>query len=119
MALNQKRSELTPPNETGVFLSALCLWILIGLLGAVLFYGIQSGPMTAGRGTVLLGLYIIIWGFMYLASYYFSHKAIFFRVLIWHCEHASVPAGRKMAFFYFLLAFIIGFAALLSGLGII
>ncbi len=119
MALNEKRSKPTPPNETGVFLSNLCLWILIGLLGAAIFYGIQSGPTSDGRSTVLLGLYIMVLGFMYLASYYFSHKAIVFRVLIWHCEHASVPAGRKMAFFYFLLAFVIGFATLLSGLGII
>lgn len=119
MAFNQKSTKNTPPDETGVFLSGLCLWILIGLLGVVIFYGIQSDPMSAGRGTVLLGLYIMVLGFMYLASYYFSHKAVFFRVLIWHCEHASVPAGRKMAFFYFLLAFIIGLATLLGGLGII
>ncbi len=119
MALNEKRSNHTPPNETGVFLSGLCLWILIGLLGLVIFYGIQSDPMSAGRGTVLMGLYIMVLGFMYLASYYFSHKALFLRVLMWHCEHASVPAGRKMAFFYFLLAFVIGLATLLSGLGII
>ncbi len=119
MKMNEKRSKNTPPNETGVFLSGLCLWILIGLLGAVIFYRNQPEPMSTGRGTVLLGLYIMVWGFMYLASYYFSHKAIFFRVLIWHCEHASAPAGRRMAFFYFLLAFIIGFAILLGGLGVI
>ena len=119
MALNEIKAKETPPDEKGVFLSGLCLWILIGLLGAVIFYGMQSDPMSAGRSTVLLGVYIMVLGLMYLASYYFSQKAVFFRVLIWHCEHASVPAGIKMAFFYFLLAFVIGFATLLSGLGII
>ena len=66
----------------------------------------------------LLGLYIMAWGFMFLASYYFGHKSFFLRALVWVCEHFSYPRGRKMAFFYFALAFGLGLMALLAGLGI-
>ncbi|MCL2523329.1 MAG: hypothetical protein FWF17_01885 [Betaproteobacteria bacterium] len=64
----------------------------------------------------MLGLYILAWGFMFLASYYFSHKTFFFRALIWVCEHFSCPASRKMAFFYFAIAVAIGGSSLFSGI---
>ena len=106
------------PNERGYLLSAVLIGILAALLVAAQQAGFEAGPVKAGRGTVLLRLYVMAWGCMFLASYYFSHKSFFLRALVWVCEHFSYPRSRKMAFFYFALAFGLGFMALLAGLGI-
>ena len=56
---------------------------------------------------------------MFLASYYFSQKTFFLRGLMWICEHFSNPRGKKMAFFYFALATVLGLVLVLKGLGVI
>ena len=109
----------TPKNETGFLLSLALVGLLVALLVAVLAVGVNSGPIQPGPRGILLGLYIMVWGCMFLASYYFSHKSFFLRGLVWICEHISYPASRKMAFFYFLLAFGVGTMALLAGMGIV
>ena len=107
-----------PANETGLLLSLVLIGLLLVLLIAALVGGIRPGTLQRGAGGVLLGLYLIAWGCMFLASYYFSHKSFFLRALIWVCENFSHPAGRKMAFFYFALAVVLGTLSLLAGLGI-
>ena len=87
--------------------------------GQVLQVDIEPGPIRPGAGSVLLGLYVLAWGFMFLASYFFSHKTFFFRGLIWVCEHLSFPASRKMAFFYFVLTLFIGGLTVLKGLALL
>jgi hypothetical protein len=114
----QSPSTSVPPKEPGYLLSAALIGILVALLWSAEEAGLQSGPVRPGRGTVLLGLYVMAWGFMFLASYYFSHKSIFLRALVWVCEHFSWPRSRKMAFFYFALASGLGSMAVLSGLGL-
>ena len=112
-------SSTDSPNEPGILLGMTLIAFLCVLLVGALYFGFEPGPIRPGIGSVLLGLYIMAWGVMFLASYYFSHKTFFLRGLIWLCEHLSAPAGRKMAFFYFALAFFLGGAGLLAGLGII
>lgn len=111
-------SSASPENEPGYLLSFALIGVLATLLYAAERAGIEQGPVKVGRGTVLLGLYIMAWGCVFLASYFFGHKSFFLRALVWVCEHASYPRTRKMAFFYFLLAFGLGFMALLAGLGL-
>jgi len=106
-------------NEPGVALGVLLIALLAGLLISVLATGFHTGPLRPGTNTVLLGIYIMAWGSMFLASYFFSHKTFFLRALIWVCEHWSHPKGRGMAFFYAALALLLGFVAVLSGLGVI
>ncbi|KAB7768789.1 hypothetical protein CKY51_08460 [Xanthomonas maliensis] len=89
------------------------------LLVSSLLAGLKPGPMRTGSSTVLLGLYLMAWGAMFLASYFYSHKTFFFSALIWVCEHCSSPRGRGMAFFYAALAFGLGGVITLSGLGLI
>jgi hypothetical protein len=91
--------------------------VLVALLVAALKTQPPHGEPQSPISSIALGLYIIAWGCMFLASYYFSHKAFFFRGLIWVCEHFSRPRSRKMAFFYFALATALGGASLISGLG--
>jgi hypothetical protein len=104
------------PKERGILLGSTLIAFLCALLAGSLHFGVEPGPIRPG---VLLGLYIMAWGAMFLAGYYFSHKTFFLRGLIWVCEHLSAPAGRKMAFFYSALAFCLGGAGLLAGLGLI
>jgi len=109
----------SPPKESGYFLGTILIAGLVVLLVAVLQVDIEPGPIRPGAGSVLLGLYVLAWGFMFLASYFFSHKTFFFRGLIWVCEHLSFPASRKMAFFYFVLTLFIGGLTVLKGLALL
>lgn len=106
-------------NEPGVALGVGLISVLVVLLVATLASGIEAGPIRPGPSGVFLGLYLMAWGAMFLASYFFSHKTFFLRGLIWVCEHWSSPKGRGMAFFYAALAMLLGGLAVLSGLGLI
>jgi len=106
-------------NEPGHLLGFASIGLLVLLLVAAFQSGIETGPIRPGTGTVLLGVYVMAWGFMFLASYFYSHKSFFFRALIWVCERLSFPASRAMALFYFVLAFVVGGATILAGLGLL
>ncbi len=106
-------------NEPGVVLGVLLIALLVGLLISVLATGFHTGPLRPGINTVLLGIYIMAWGAMFLASYFYSHKTFFFRALIWVCENWSHPKGRRMALFYAAIAILFGCVSILSGFGIV
>jgi hypothetical protein len=112
---DRQRKDL--PNEPGYVLSVVLIGVLVALLYAVEASDLEPGPVKPGSGTVLLGAYVFAWGCMFLASYFFSHKSFFLRALAWVCEHLSYPRSRKMAFFYFALASLLGGAAILTGVG--
>jgi hypothetical protein len=115
---NSDHTEGASP-EPGYLLGFASIGLLAFLLIAALLAGVETGPIRPGAGTVLLGLYVMAWGLMFLASYFYSHKSFFFRALIWVCERFSFPASRKMALFYFVLAFAVGGAATLAGFGLL
>jgi hypothetical protein len=104
------------PNEKGLALGISIILILIILGCSPLFFGFELGPIKNGPSSILTGIYLQLWGVLFLLSYYFSHKTFFFRALMWVCENFSSPRGRKMAFFYFALSFLLGTVALLRGL---
>ena len=105
-------------NEAGVALGITIILVLVILLIASLFSGFKLGPVEEGSTAVFTGIYLQVWGILFLLSYYFSHKTFFLRGLIWICENFSSPRGRKMAFFYFFLAFALGTIGFLKGIGI-
>jgi hypothetical protein len=119
MNISTVPSPPTIPNEPGYVLGASLIGLLLVLFIACIAFEPSPGRLHAGFGTVLLGVYILTWGVMFLAAYYFSHKSFFLRGLIWVCEHLSHPAGRKMAFFYFALAAFLGSMGVLKGLGVV
>jgi hypothetical protein len=95
-------------------------WLIIGVLVVFQAWGFAMWLPAAheSRTTfILTGLYLQLWGLLFLAAYFFPHKTFFFRGLIWLCEHFSHPRGKGMAFFYCALAFLLGTMALLRGLG--
>lgn len=108
-----------PQNEKGLGLGLLIILSLVALVVSPLFFGFEAGPMKEGTATTLTGVYLQLWGVLFLLSYYFPHKTFFFRGLMWICKNFSIPKGREMAFFYFILAFSIGTIAVLKGTGII
>ncbi len=112
-------NQETKQNESGYLLGAVLIGILVALLMGASSAGVETGPVKPGLGSTLVGIYFMAWGAMFLASYYYSHKSFFFRALIWVCEHLSFPPGRKMAFFYFFLAFGLGGVGTLKGLGVL
>ncbi len=118
MKVTSSPTESVSP-EPGYLLGFALIGLFVVLLIAALLAGVETGLVHPGPGSVLLGLYVMAWGFMFLASYFYSHKSFFFRALIWVCEHCSVPARRKMALFYFALAFVLGGIATLQGLGLL
>ena len=93
--------------------------VIAGLLGLLFVMGLPSGDTLKDPANAVLGIYLMFWGLLFLASYYYSHKCFFLRGLIWICEHFSRPSGRWMAFFYFAVAFGIGGWLLVVGLGVI
>jgi len=96
-------------------------WLItIGALAFLVWVGLLL-PLGADRSTELLVMGAYLWGFglLFLLAYFFENEALIFRWLIWVCEHFSWPSSRRMAFFYFGLAAILGSGAFLEGLGLI
>ncbi len=106
-------------NEKGLALGVSIIAIFVILMIAPFYFGYEPGPFRRDLSTIFTGVYLQFWGILFLLSYYFSHKTFFFRGLIWVCENFSFPRGRKMAFFYFALAFGLGSIALLHGIGLL
>ena len=110
--------KAAPAAEPGLALGLALIAVLALLLVGALVAGIEPGrPPKPGLGNVLLGVYVMAWGGMFFASYFFEHKTFFFRALIWLCEHFSHPASRKMALFYAALAIVLGGMGVLAGVG--
>jgi hypothetical protein len=107
-------------NETGLALGLGIIGVIAGLLGLCFWLGLASGPVGKGAATTVLGVYVMFWGLLFLASYYYCGKCFFFRGLMWICEHFSRPRGaRWMAMFYFGMTFLGGGWLFLVGLGVI
>lgn len=103
-------------NEPGYLIGIALIGALIILLwNGFAFQKVGSGEL--GVGTIFFGIYLVSFGFMFLASYYYSYKSFFFRCLMWVCENLSRPTGnRKMAFFYFAGLFVVGIMFIVKGL---
>ena len=106
-------------NERGLALGLAIIAALVGLLVLTLVFESETEPMGIDLGGVIGCIYIMSWGFLFLESYYFSHKCFFLRGLMWVCENSYCLGGRWMAIFYFLLAFVLGGLGLLDRLGLI
>jgi hypothetical protein len=87
--------------------------VFLVLLAAPLLYGWLTSP---GISPIASGLFFLLLALVFLLSYFQSHRSFLFRWFEWFCEHGSFPASRKMAFFYFSLACLVGVALLFSGL---
>jgi len=81
----------------------------LALLVAPLLYAFGS---PGSDDQVAGGAFFLLLAFVFLLSYFQSHRSFLFRWFEWLCEHGSVPASRKMAFFYFFIALFVGVAHL-------
>jgi len=105
-------------KEPGIALGVALIVLMAALVVASVMSGLKPGPLRPGWPTFITGVSMMVWGAMFLASYYFDHKTFFFRALIWVCEHLSRPKGREMAFFFAALGFGLGGLGVLVGLGL-
>jgi len=103
----------TEANKKGWSIVATVITFVAVCNGLAFFLPSRSAAL------VVTGIYLIGIGALFLLSYYFESESLVFRALIWICENFSNPRGRKMAFFYFVLATICGLMAVLDGLGFV
>ncbi|MDH0863871.1 hypothetical protein [Mitsuaria sp. GD03876] len=91
-------------------------YCLIAFLAAL-----TAGALRADGGmkSVLMGLTLIAWSLMFLASVRFSDRTFFLRGLRWFCENLSWPSTPKMAFFYAAVTGAMGIGSILAGLGLV
>ena len=100
----------SPPEERGGVLG----FALICLLAFVTVATLRAPPATKD---VVVGTYLITWGCMFIAAYFFSHKTFFLRGLLWFCTRMSCPSTPKMAFFYGFMTIGMGTVSILAGHG--
>ena len=109
-----------PANQAGLLLGFSVLAALADLLIAYFAVGgTAPGPWRAAPGNALLGLNCVAWGAVFLLNYYFSHRSLVFRGLIWFCRQFSAPSGRRMALAWFAFLVFVGMAMLLTGMGVL
>ena len=101
-----------PPQERGDVLGLSLIAVLAALMVAALR---AEGPAKS----IFMGLALIAWGGMFLASYFFSHKTFFLLGLRWFCVTLSYPSTPRMAFFYAAVMGAMGLASILAGLGVV
>ncbi len=80
------------------------------------FKTIGIGMKPTNRVGILTGLYVQLWGIVFLLSYFYEKSNFVFRGLIWICEHCGSPKSRKVAIFTGILSLTIGTIMLISGL---
>lgn len=107
---NPLPNDPTQAPERGAILG----FLLIGLLCGLLVVALRS---EGGAKDVAMGLYLMAWGGMFLAAFFFSHKTFFLRGLMWFCLKLSAPSTPKMALFYAAVTGVMGAASVMVGLG--
>jgi hypothetical protein len=93
--------------------------VLLGLVGGAWASGLSLGPVMPGQATVLLALYVMGWGVLFLLSYYFPNRSYLLKVLMWCCEHGRGLQGPWTAVLWGVFAILLGAFALLLGLGVV
>ncbi len=105
----------TKRDSLGICLLALLAVLLVAAWG----FGMSTErPSPPGLGPVFMGLFLLVLGGMFWASYFIATRS---PVLGWLLNFASGWPGAKtpkMAFLWALVAFISGVGAITAGLGI-
>lgn len=104
--------------EQGTGLSLLLIGVLVVLLiAAFMAKSTEVSSVPPRISTILIGVYGIAWGLMFLASYYFSAGSFFLRALMWVCLHTTRAENPKVAFVYCAICVLGGVICMLTGLG--
>lgn len=80
------------------------------------FKTLGMGIKPTDRVGVITGLYVQLWGIVFLLSYFYEKSSFVFRGLIWICEHCGSPKSKKVAIFTGIMSLTIGTIMLVSGL---
>lgn len=80
------------------------------------FKSMGFGWMPTNRVGIVTGLYVQLWGALFLLSYFFREKCFLFRGIIRICENIGSPRSPKTALFTGMLAAVLGSIMLIGGL---
>lgn len=72
--------------------------------------------MPTNRVGIVTGLYVQLWGILFISSYFFEKQCFLFRGLIQICKNIGSPKSRKTALFTGILSLFIGTIALIAAL---
>ena len=74
-------------------------------------------PAPSALGAVFMGLFLLVLGAMFAASYFFSNRSPVFRWLLNFASGFPFARSRKMAFLFSLVCILSGAGAIADGLG--
>lgn len=97
--------------------TVVCLQIALFVL--ILVTKKDMSKLEMGTSSILLSVYVIVWGILFLLSYYQHEKSYVLRFLFWLCKISIGSKNGKIAFFYFWVAILASVIGFLYGLGII
>jgi hypothetical protein len=120
--LNQPPANLpTPREEPGVLLAVLLILLLAGILGVAFWLGFPNASTRefAGPGTVLGGIYLIVWALIFLASRFYAHKTFLFRWILRTSGRGQASRAKSRATFLFVVFMACGIAGVLAGTGLL
>jgi len=97
--------------------------VMIVILGALLLAAWASGmsterPAPPGMGPIFMGVFLIVLGLMFFASYFAAWKSFFLRWLLRFSMGFPGLADRRMALLFSALCVFSGIAAIADGLGL-
>jgi hypothetical protein len=91
---------------------------LLGLLVGVFAVGFHAGPSERAIKSVLIGLYVQVWGLLFIISYFRPSASHLVAAVRWFCEHWP-PRGRWTALLWGPIALVAGTLGLLTGIGVL
>jgi len=80
------------------------------------FKSMGFGWMPTNRVGIVTGLYVQLWGVLFLLSYFYRGKSFLFRGIIWVCKNIGSPRSPKTALFTGMLSAVLGSIMLIGGL---
>ena len=111
----------TPREEPGVLLAVLLILLLAGILVVAFWLGFPNTSTKgfAGAGTVLGGIYLMVWALIFLASRFYAHKTFFFRWILRTSGRGQASRAKSRATFLCVVFMACGIAGVLAGIGLL
>ena len=110
-----RHTSRTHSDRPGIVIGICLVFLVIALLVASLIFA--PAKFQKGWETILVGIYLITWGCIFLAAYFCAYRSFFLRAILWFCERLPGLGGKKMARLWSACAFLVGASLILVGLG--
>lgn len=115
----QQRKGKNPLFIIDIVISLIASAFVIHIFSIGFTSGFVVGPAAESPLSIYLGIYLQLFGLLYVLSFFFSNRSWILHGLMWTCENGRCLHGKYAAFFYAAIAFICGTTTLLIGMDII